>query len=55
MKDKSKPIKGIVCDVVSCAYHSGSCDCTAGQISVGPHSAENCRDTVCATFKNKEE
>ncbi len=55
MKDRSKPIKGVVCDVHNCAYNDGNCSCTASQISVGPQSAEDCKDTVCATFKGKEE
>ena len=51
---KSKPIKGINCDVENCDYHEGKSDCCAGCISVGPHSAKSSSATVCATFKPKE-
>ena len=51
---KSKPIKGIMCDVENCLYHEGTTSCCAGCISVGPHSAKSSSATVCATFKPKE-
>lgn len=51
----TKPIKGIHCDVCSCQYHDGEESCTAPGIQVGPHDAETCTDTVCATFKPKAE
>jgi hypothetical protein len=53
--DTGKLIKGIVCDVKNCAYHSGDCFCTAKQIAVGPGHAETSADTICSTFKQKAE
>jgi len=50
-----KPIKGIACSVENCHYHDGDTQCIAGKIAVGPSSATACRDTLCATFKVKEE
>lgn len=47
--------KGISCDVKNCYYHDGSCYCTASQINVGPTNASSSADTLCATFKHKEE
>lgn len=49
-----KHIKGIVCDVRNCAYHDSDSYCTAEKISVGPSYACSCTDTVCATFKQKQ-
>lgn len=49
--DKTKPIKGIVCDVKNCTYHNGVSECCAGCISVGPSNADSSSETVCATFK----
>lgn len=49
--DESKHIKGIVCDVKNCAYHSGKSECYAGCISVGPGSANSSSGTACVTFK----
>ena len=46
---------GISCDVKNCAYHEGDCHCTAEKIAVGPSFASSSTDTVCATFKQKEE
>ena len=51
--DVSKHIKGINCDVKSCAYHSGETQCCAGSISVGPRDASCSANTECATFKPK--
>ena len=48
-------IDGIHCDVENCHYHDGACNCTAGQISVGPNCAHCSDETVCSTFKPKEE
>lgn len=50
-----EPIKGVTCAVTSCEHHDGKCYCTAGKIAVGPAGACCCSDTVCATFKRKEE
>lgn len=52
---KCKPIKGIVCDVKNCKYHDKENSCTAGEIAVGPSYALSSSETVCATFKPKEE
>ncbi len=49
-----KPIKGVLCGVVNCVYHDGSCNCTARQVEIGFSHATNCKDTVCATFKPKD-
>lgn len=54
-KDCEKPIKGISCAVKNCQYHNGDCQCTAGSIAVGTASACCSADTVCATFRRKEE
>ena len=51
--DTAKRIKGIMCDVKSCAYHNGKSECCAGCISVGPSSAESSSATACVTFKPK--
>lgn len=50
-----KPIPGISCSVTNCAYHSGQTQCVARKIAVGPSNATACTDTICATFKLKEE
>lgn len=52
--DKSKAIKGIVCDVKNCAYHEGNNMCCAGSISVGPRDADCSANTNCVTFKPRE-
>ena len=52
--DTVKPIKGVMCDVRNCAYHSGANECHAGCICVGPHEANCSANTSCATFKPKE-
>lgn len=52
--DKSKPIKGIMCDVKNCTYHNGKSECCAGCISVGPSTAETSSGTACVTFKARE-
>lgn len=48
-------IKGITCDVVTCQYHTGDGNCTAGHIKVGPNQANVSRETLCTTFKNRTE
>ena len=45
---------GITCDVKNCHYHQGECHCTADKIAVGPNYATSSTDTVCATFKPKQ-
>ena len=52
--DASKLVKGIVCDVKSCAYHKNESSCYAGCVSVGPCDASCSANTVCATFKPRE-
>ena len=55
-KGKSRHrIKDVVCDVRNCAYHDGDNYCTASKIAVGPSFATSCTDTVCATFKQKNQ
>lgn len=53
-KNEAKHIKGIVCDVKNCAYHSGKSECYAGSICVGPNEASCSANTSCATFKPRE-
>ncbi len=55
LQGKNKPLKGVVCDVQNCSYHDGACHCTAKQIAVGPSHASACADTVCATFREKQQ
>lgn len=50
-----KHIKGISCDVRNCVHHDGDSYCTADKIAVGPSYATSCTDTVCATFKQKNQ
>lgn len=52
--DSAKLIRGIVCDVQNCAYHSGKSECYAGSICVGPKAADCSANTSCATFKPRE-
>ena len=46
--------RGISCSVTNCAYHDGVHYCTAGKIAVGPSSATNSTETICATFRPKK-
>ena len=46
--------KGISCSVTSCAYHDGVNYCTAGRIAVGPATATNSTQTVCATYRPRK-
>ena len=55
MNQECKHIKGIRCSVENCYYHQKETDCTAQEIAVGPHCADCSGDTVCATFKPREE
>ena len=48
-------IRGILCDVKNCRYHSGENQCTAKQIKVCPAHAEHSEDTACATFQPRAE
>lgn len=54
-KESQKPIKGISCAVKNCQYHNGDCRCTAGSVAVGPSNACCSAETVCATFRKKEQ
>ncbi len=47
--------KKIVCNVKNCSFHRGECDCTADTVAVGPTFANSSSDTVCATFKPKNQ
>ena len=47
-------IEGIKCNVESCYYHKQETYCTAKEIAVGPRAAETSGETLCATFKPKE-
>ena len=49
-----KHIKGIKCNVKNCYYHDCDTYCTANEIAVGPQSAHSSGETLCATFKPKE-
>ncbi|MBO4212677.1 MAG: DUF1540 domain-containing protein [Clostridia bacterium] len=59
MNDKEKHCshhnEGISCDVTNCQYHCDGCHCSAKKIDVGPSSAVTSSDTICATFKPREE
>ena len=46
---------GIVCEVKNCVYHDCETYCTAEKIAVGPSYATTSSDTICATFKQKED
>ena len=50
-----KHIKGIKCNVQNCYYHDQDTCCTACEISVGPRNACTSGETLCATFKPKEQ
>ena len=47
-------LKGVSCDVTSCAYHDGDSYCTAPKITVGPTSALRATETACATYRRKQ-
>lgn len=53
-KSCCKHLQGIKCDVKNCYYHDADIYCTADQISVGPANADTSVETLCATFKPKE-
>ncbi len=54
-EQKCKCNKGVNCAVHTCCYHDGKCGCTAKTVSIGPSNAIECRETVCATFKKRED
>ena len=47
-------LRGVSCDVTSCAYHDGDSYCTAPKITVGPTSALRATETACATYRRKQ-
>ena len=49
-----KHIKGIDCDVKSCAYHDGEDKCHAESVCIGPCDAKCSASTACATYKPGE-
>jgi hypothetical protein len=46
------PVSAICCQACDCVYNDNQC-CEAGKISVEGHSACNCGDTECASFRCK--
>ena len=51
----SKHIKGIHCDVKNCVHHGADTYCTAEEIQVGPGRANTSSETLCVTFREKNE
>ncbi len=51
----TKCLKGVSCDATNCVYNGKNNTCHAAEISVGPHSACSSAETICATFKPKDE
>ena len=51
MKDSPEHIRGVHCDVTSCAYHDGTNYCTAGEVKIGPSYAVSSTETICATYR----
>lgn len=47
-------IQGIKCNVKNCVYHDCDTYCTAKEIAVGPQNANVSGDTLCVTFRPKE-
>ncbi len=54
-ENKSKHLKGVSCDACQCVHHGKENTCHAKEIAVGPHNASCSYETVCATFKAKED
>ena len=52
---QGKHLKGVSCDVCQCVHHGANNTCCAKEIAVGPHSASSSYETVCATFKAKDD
>ena len=52
-KEHKSCICGIHCDVTNCVHNNNKCGCTASNITVGPHHANSCKDTVCQSFKEE--
>ena len=55
MENERKELKGVNCDAYLCVHHGENNSCHAKCISVGPHSASCTSETVCATFKQKDD
>ena len=55
LDDTPEHIKGISCSAKNCVYHDGDNFCTATCISVGTTNACCSSETVCATFKPKND
>ena len=54
-KQNCKPLYGVSCSVLHCAYNDKSGHCVSKQISIGTTKALSCADTVCATFRPESE
>lgn len=50
-----KHLKGVSCDACQCVHHGEKNTCCASEIAVGPHNASSSGETVCATFKAKND
>ena len=46
-------LRGVRCEVTSCAYHDGERYCCADRITVGHSYAKNGEQTACATYKER--
>ena len=58
MNNKNNSVKhdqvlGVHCDVANCTYNDSNCKCFADNIVVGPTSAKQREETICATFKQQ--
>jgi hypothetical protein len=51
---KQSDLNKIHCDVKNCHYHDKADNCMASKIDVGPNFACSSSDTVCSTFKEKQ-
>ena len=45
--------KGVHCEVSACYYHTEGRGCDATVIDIGPTNACSCKETACATFREK--
>ena len=55
METEKKHLKGVSCDACQCVHHGAHNTCHAAEITVGPHNASCSYETVCATFKAKDD
>lgn len=44
-------IRGVRCDVESCAFHDGVNYCTAEEVKIGPSYAVSSTQTICASYR----